>query len=78
MLVFYPIVKLFKYLRVIMMQTYKSLDLFLCKLDVIPADFSTSVLCFFSYAHYCVMHVSVDGSCTMCGMVSPVLHEFLP
>ena len=64
-----------------MMQTYKNLDFFFffsfCKLDV-PADFSASVLWFVSYAHCRVMRVSVDGSCTRWGMVSPVLHEFLP
>ena len=33
----------FQHLRVIMMQTNKSIDLIFCKLDV-PADFSASVL----------------------------------
>ena len=47
MWILWLIVKLLKYSRVVMMQTYKSLDLFFCKPDVIRADFFASVLWFF-------------------------------
>ena len=40
MWVFWPVVKLFNYLRVLMMQTKKSLDLFFGKLDDVIANFA--------------------------------------
>ena len=40
MWVFWPVVKLFNYLRVLMMKTKKSLDLFFGKLDSVTVDFS--------------------------------------